>query len=88
MLIKHLLFPAHLQVKLVSLTTNLIAMANAWFILEPVTGVKNNMWVKLSTNSILDGTIIKVIVGNINLGKHVCNNTYMSFFAAATIIVL
>ena len=86
MLIKHLLFPAHLQVKLVSLTTNLIAMANAWFILEPVTGVKNNMWVKLSTNSILDGTIIKVIVGNINLGKHVCNN--MSFFAAATIIVL
>ena len=38
-------------------------------------------------NSVLDGTIIKVIVGNINVVRHVCNNTYMSIFAAATIIV-
>ena len=35
-----------------------------------------------------DGTITKVIVGNINVVKHVCNNTYMSIFAAGTIIVL
>ena len=44
--------------------------------------------VKLSTNSVLDGTVIKVTVGNINVVKHVCSNTYMSIFAAATIIVL
>ena len=49
---------------------------------------KKQYVVKLSTNSILDGKIIKVIVGNINVVKHVCNNTYMSIFAAATIIVL
>ena len=30
----------------------------------------------------------KVIVGNINVVKHVCNNTCMSIFAAATIFVL
>ena len=39
-------------------------------------------------NSFLDGTVIKVIVGNINVAKHVWDNTYMSIFAAATIIVL
>ena len=49
---------------------------------------KKQYVVKLSTNSILDGKILKVIVGNINVVKHVCNNTYMSIFAAATIIVL
>ena len=49
---------------------------------------KKQYVVKLSTNSVLDGTIIKVIVGNINVVKHVYNNTYMSIFAAATIIVL
>ena len=32
MLIKHLLLTAQLQVKLISLTTNLIVMTNAWFI--------------------------------------------------------
>ena len=40
------------------------------------------------TNSVLVGTIIKVIVGNINAVKHKCSNTYMSVFAVATIIVL
>ena len=40
------------------------------------------------TNSVLDVTIIKVIVGNINAVKHKCSNTYMSVFAVATIIVL
>ena len=54
-------------------------MTNAWFIFKPVTVVKNNTWVKLSTNSVLDGTIIKVIVGNINVVKHVCNNLYEHF---------
>ena len=32
MLMKHLLLPAQLQVKLILLTTNLIVMTNAWFI--------------------------------------------------------
>ena len=55
--------------------------------------VKNNYFefhgnFKLSTNSVLDGTIIKVIVENTSVVKHVYNNTYMSIFAAATIIVL
>ena len=49
---------------------------------------KNNTWVKLSTNPVLDGAIIKVTVGNIHVVKHVCNNTYMNIFAAAIIIVL
>ena len=88
MLMKHLLLPAQLQVKLILLTTNLIVMTNAWFIFIPVTVVKNNTWVKLLANSVLDETIIKLIVGNINVVKHVWNNTYMSIFAAATIIVL
>ena len=88
MLMKHLLLPAQLQVKLILLTTNLIVMTNAWFIFIPVTVVKNNMWVKLLANSVLDETIIELIVGNINVVKHVWNNTYMSIFAAATIIVL
>ena len=52
-----------------------------------LTVVKSNTWVKLSTNSVLDGTIIKAIIGNINVVKHECNNTYMNIFAAATIIV-
>ena len=88
MLMKHLLLPAQLQVKLILLTTNLIVMTNAWFIFIPVTVVKNNTWVKLLANSVLDETIIELIVGNINVVKHVWNNTYMSIFAAATIIVL
>ena len=88
MLMKHLLLPAQLQVKLILLTTNLIVMTNAWFIFIPVTVVKNNTWVKLLANSVLDETFIKLIVGNINVVKHVWNNTYMSIFAAATIIVL
>ena len=88
MLMKHLLLPAQLQVKLILLTTNLIVMTNAWFIFIPVTVVKNNTWVKLLANSVLDETIIKLIVGNINVVKRVWNNTYMSIFAAATIIVL
>ena len=62
-------------------------LTNAWFILKPVTVVKSNMWVKLLTNSIFDRTIIKAIVGNINVVKHVCNKTYMSIFAAGIIIV-
>ena len=73
MLMKHLLLPAQLQVKLILLTTNLIVMTNAWFIFIPVTVVKNNTWVKLLANSVLDETIIKLIVGNINVVKHVWN---------------
>ena len=46
------------------------------------------IFVKLLTNSVLDATIIKTIIGNINVLKHVCNNIYTSIFAAATIIVL
>ena len=54
--------------------------------------VKNNYFefhgnFKLSINSVLDGTIIKVIVENTSVVKHVYNNAYMSIFAA-TIIVL
>ena len=49
---------------------------------------KNNAWVKQSTNFVLDRIIIKVIVGKINVVKHVCNNTCMRIFAAATIIIL
>ena len=46
------------------------------------------IFVKLLTNSVLDATVIKTIIGNINVLKHVCNNIYTSTFAAATIIVL
>ena len=49
---------------------------------------KNNAWVKQSTNFVLDGTFINLVVRNINVVKHVCNNTYMSIFVAATIFVL
>ena len=49
---------------------------------------KNNAWVIRSTNSVLDGTIIKVIVGSISVVKHACNSTYMSIFAIAAIIGL
>ena len=42
----------------------------------------------LLTNFVLDGTITKVISGNINVVKHVWNNNHISIFAAATIIVL
>ena len=44
MLMKHLRLPAQLQVKLISLTTNLILVTNAWFIFYPVTVVKSNTW--------------------------------------------
>ena len=79
MLMKDLLLPAQLLVKLILSTTSLIVL---------LTVVKNKTWVRQSMNSVLDGTFIKVIAGNINVVKHVCNNHYMSIFAAATIIVL
>ena len=79
MLMKDLLLPAHLLVKLILSTTSLIVL---------LTVVKNKTWVRQSMNSVLDVTFIKVIAGNINVVKPVCNNHYMSIFAAATIIVL
>ena len=88
MLMKHLLLPAQLQVRLILLATILIVMTSAWFIFKLVTVAKNITWVKRSKNSVLDRAIIKVNLRNINVVKSLCNNTYMSFLAAATIIIL
>ena len=86
MLLKQLLLSAQLQRKLI----NRKFKCNDKYLVYRLAcnGCKKQYVGQQSTNSVLDGTIIKVIVGNINGVKRVCQNTYMNNFAAATIILL
>ena len=81
MLMKHLLLPVQLQVKIISLKV-LVYLLSCNCCKKVILGLN------LLTNFVLDGTVTKVISGNINVVKHARNNNHMSIFAAATIIVL